>query len=193
MPPRRQILQRPTVTAPCYSVAALTVCVVMVGSVAPGVPTIGVIRQRMNPHHCTTWILDGPSRSNRKARDALRWMDGQAFKSTGIVNPKSSEIPTVCLKSCPLMPQTHRCAASWGLERGDFSWGHTATEVWDSHLWRRWEHLTVSVGWVCDKKSTFMGPKMRVEPRLEMGKGKCSKNVTVQISYGAMGDTEKRK
>lgn len=116
MPPRRQILQRPIVTAPCYSVAALTVCVVMVGSVAPRVPTIGVISQRMNPHHCTTWILDGPSRSNRKARDALRWMDGQAFKSTGIVNPKSSEIPTVCLKELPTnAPNPQMCCflGSW--------------------------------------------------------------------------------
>lgn len=149
-------LQRPTVTAPCYSVAVL----LSVQLWWDWWPQWWVIGQRMKPHHCTTWILMVPialvQQESKRCSQVNGWPGIQ--KAFGIVNSKSSEVPTVCLKSCQLVPQIHRCAASWRLEREGFSWGHTATlRSGTVSPWRPWEHLTVSVGWVCETNQCSWG------------------------------------
>lgn len=103
MPPRRQIAK-----THCHCsllLSGCSYCLCGYGGIGGlWVPTIGVLGQRMNPHH---WILMVPQalvqQESKRCSRVNGWPGIQ--KTFGIVNPKSSKIPTVCLKSCPLVLQ----------------------------------------------------------------------------------------
>lgn len=157
--------------------AALTVSAVIVRSVALAVSRLGC---RVRSYYCTIWILMVPSRvsPNNLSQERKRRSQADGWpgiqKAVGIFNPKPPKAATVSVE----LPTSVQHPGAWN--RG-LSSRHSVPEVQESQLplWWPWEHLMVSAGWACVRTNQHSrGRKWSVEPRLGMGKGKSSKNMT---------------